>query len=178
MKRLVASCCAQNAELFTLTYGAIVRQLLTDCEDVEEVNAQLDSMGYNIGVRLIDEFLAKANITRCTDFKESADIIAKVGFKMFLGVTASVSAWSPEGNECSLILDDNPLVDFVELPEACAGLSYCNLLCGVIRGALEQVNQKVEVRFVKDMLRGDNAYEMRLKFVEQMQDQYPYKDDS
>lgn len=36
----------QNAELFTLTYGAIVRQLLTDLEEVEEVNEQLDQM-YN-----------------------------------------------------------------------------------------------------------------------------------
>ncbi|KAL9999579.1 putative Bet3 family, NO signaling/Golgi transport ligand-binding domain superfamily [Helianthus debilis subsp. tardiflorus] len=33
-----------NAELFTLTYGAIVRQLLTDPEEVEEVNKQLDQM--------------------------------------------------------------------------------------------------------------------------------------
>jgi hypothetical protein len=33
-----------NAELFTLTYGAIVRQLLTDFEEVEEVNKQLDTM--------------------------------------------------------------------------------------------------------------------------------------
>ncbi|OMO99926.1 TRAPP I complex, Bet3, partial [Corchorus capsularis] len=31
-----------NAELFTLTYGAIVCQLLTDLEEVEEVNKQLD----------------------------------------------------------------------------------------------------------------------------------------
>lgn len=34
----------QNAELFTLTYGAIVRQLITDLEEVEEVNKQLDQM--------------------------------------------------------------------------------------------------------------------------------------
>lgn len=34
----------QNAELFTLTYGATVRQLLTDLEEVEEVNKQLDQM--------------------------------------------------------------------------------------------------------------------------------------
>ena len=34
-----------NPELFTLTYGAIVRQLLNDFEDnVEEVNKQLDKM--------------------------------------------------------------------------------------------------------------------------------------
>eukprot|EP00271_Cylindrocystis_brebissonii_P013519 TRINITY_DN33396_c0_g1_i1.p1 TRINITY_DN33396_c0_g1~~TRINITY_DN33396_c0_g1_i1.p1 ORF type:complete len:190 (+),score=48.50 TRINITY_DN33396_c0_g1_i1:546-1115(+) len=172
-----------NAELFTLTYGAIVRQLLTDFEDVAEVNKQLDTMGYNIGIRLIDEFLAKANITRCHDFKESVDIVAKVGFKMFLGVTAAVTGWQSGtgenggGEECSLVLDDNPLVDFVELPDSCQGLSYCNLLCGVLRGALEQVNLRVEVKFVRDMLRGDDAFEIRLKLLEQMEEKYPYKDD-
>jgi hypothetical protein len=34
----------QNAEIFTLTYGSIVRQLITDYEDLEEVNKQLDQM--------------------------------------------------------------------------------------------------------------------------------------
>ena len=37
------------------------------------------------------------------------------------------------------ILDDNLLIDFVELPEGCQALKYCNILCGVIRGALEMV---------------------------------------
>ena len=37
------------------------------------------------------------------------------------------------------ILEDNPLTDFVELPEGLAGLKYCNVLAGVIRGALEMV---------------------------------------
>ena len=41
---------------------------------------------------------------------------------------------------CTLqVLDDNPLVDFVELPEGCQNLCYCQMLCGVIRGALEMV---------------------------------------
>jgi hypothetical protein len=34
----------QNSELFTLTYGAIVMQMLRDYEDVSEVNRQLDRM--------------------------------------------------------------------------------------------------------------------------------------
>ena len=34
----------QNAEIFTLTYGSMVRQLIADYEDVEEVNKQLDKM--------------------------------------------------------------------------------------------------------------------------------------
>lgn len=64
----------------------------------------------------------------------------QVGLKMFLGVTANVGNWNVEGTMCSLILEDNPLVDFVELPDTCQGLYYCNILSGVIRGALEMVS--------------------------------------
>ncbi|CAL5085047.1 unnamed protein product [Urochloa decumbens] len=171
---LFASVDRVNAELFTLTYGAIVRQLLTDLEEVEE---QLDQMGYNIGTRLVDEFLAKSNVSRCVDFKETADVIAKLGFKMFLGVTATVTNWDAEGTSCSFVLEDNPLVDFVELPDTCQGLQYCNVLSGVIRGALEMVSMKTEVTWVRDMLRGDDAYEMRVKLIKQVPEEYPYKDD-
>ncbi|XP_011095333.1 trafficking protein particle complex subunit 3 isoform X2 [Sesamum indicum] len=167
----------QNAELFTLTYGAIVRQLLTDLEEVDEVNKQLDQMGYNIGVRLVDEFLAKSNVNRCVDFRETAEVIAKVGFKMFLGVTASVTNWDAEGTTCSIILEDNPLVDFVELPDTCQGLYYCNILSGVIRGALEMVSMKTEVTWLRDMLRGDDVFELQVKLLKQVPEEYPYKDD-
>ena len=34
----------QNAELFTLTYGALVIQLIKDYEDYAEVNKQLEKM--------------------------------------------------------------------------------------------------------------------------------------
>ncbi len=34
----------QNAEIFTLTYGSMVRQLITDLEDVNDVNKQLETM--------------------------------------------------------------------------------------------------------------------------------------
>jgi hypothetical protein len=64
----------------------------------------------------------------------------QVGFKMFLGVTASVTNWDAEGTCCSIVLEDNPLVDFVELPDNYQGLYYCNILSGVIRGALDMVS--------------------------------------
>jgi hypothetical protein len=35
---------SQNAEIFTLTYGSIVRQLIADFEDLDEVNKQLEQM--------------------------------------------------------------------------------------------------------------------------------------
>ena len=34
----------QNAELFTLTYGAIVTQLVKDCDNIVEVNEKLETM--------------------------------------------------------------------------------------------------------------------------------------
>ncbi|KAI7839104.1 hypothetical protein COHA_007109 [Chlorella ohadii] len=166
-----------NAEIFTLTYGSMVRQLIADYEDVEEVNKQLDKMGYSIGQRLIDEFLAKSKTQRCADFRDAAEKIAKVGFRMFLNVTAAVTGWNAEGTECSLILEDNPLADFVELPEQLAGLKYSNLLCGVIRGALEMVNMEVECTFVRDVLQGDDANEMRLKLLSSSTETYPFKDE-
>eukprot|EP00891_Asterochloris_glomerata_P005608 jgi/Astpho2/5608/Aster-x1302 len=66
-----------SSEVFCQLYGSVVRQLITDLEDIEEVNKQLDTMGYNIGVRIIDEFLAKSKTTKCTDFRDTADKIAK-----------------------------------------------------------------------------------------------------
>eukprot|EP01116_Phalansterium_solitarium_P005262 TRINITY_DN16756_c0_g1_i1.p1 TRINITY_DN16756_c0_g1~~TRINITY_DN16756_c0_g1_i1.p1 ORF type:complete len:134 (-),score=7.63 TRINITY_DN16756_c0_g1_i1:195-596(-) len=108
-----------NSELFTLTYGAIVTQLMKDYEDVEAVNTQLEKMGYNIGVRIIEEFLARSGLGRCSDFRETSEVLAKVGLKMFLGITAQVQNFDSTKNEFSLILDENPLAEFVELPENC-----------------------------------------------------------
>ena len=68
-----------NAELVTLTYGTIVAQLCSDYENkYEEVNKQLDKMGYNIGVRLVEDFFAKSGSQRCANFKETAETISKV----------------------------------------------------------------------------------------------------
>lgn len=69
-----------NAELVTLTYGTIVAQLCKDFEDdYPEVNRQLDKMGYNIGLRLIEDYLAKSNtMKRCSNFRETADMISRV----------------------------------------------------------------------------------------------------
>ena len=68
-----------NAELVTLTYGTIVAQLCQDYDsDYHEVNKQLDKMGYNIGMRLIEDYLAKSSTGRCSNFRETADMISKV----------------------------------------------------------------------------------------------------
>lgn len=68
----------QNAELFAMTYGALVVQLIQDYEDYAEVNKQLEKMGYNIGTRLIEDFLARSNLGRCADFRETGEVVSKV----------------------------------------------------------------------------------------------------
>merc|ERR1712228_620969 len=79
-----------NSELLTMTYGAIVAQMIKDYKDVEVVNDELEKMGYNIGTRLVEEFLAKSNVVTCNTFHDTAKVIAKVAFKMFLGISADV----------------------------------------------------------------------------------------
>ena len=53
-------------------------QLIQDYEDYAEVNKQLDKMGYSIGTRLIEDFLARSNLGRCADFREVGEVISKV----------------------------------------------------------------------------------------------------
>jgi hypothetical protein len=126
-----------NSELFSLTYGSFVVQLLKDFGDVSEVNNQLEKIGYNIGIRLIDDFLAREPNFRCASFNETVEVIVKNAFPLYLGVQPSIRKPKPEDTECFIIIGENPLTDFVELPEIYANLCYSNVLCGVLRGALE-----------------------------------------
>lgn len=100
-------------------------------------------MGYNIGVRLIEDFLAKSNTGHCASFRETAEVISKVGFKVFMNVTPTVTGWAQDGKSFGLVFEENPLADFVELPDdgrAQEELWYSNILSGVVRGALEMVS--------------------------------------
>lgn len=82
--------------------------------------------GYNIGIRLIDEFFAKSKTTKCVDFKDTADKVARVsvlyvclhalpavptsmvlllqvGFRMFLSASAAVSSWNADYTACNVV---------------------------------------------------------------------------
>lgn len=65
-----------------------------------------------------------------------------MGFKIFLNITPTVTNWTADSKSFSLLFDENPLADFVELPDdgrAQDELWFSNILCGVLRGALEMV---------------------------------------
>lgn len=169
-----------SGELFALTYGTLVQNLVEEqarsapATPVEErlakVNSQLEDIGVRIGQRLVDEFLAKSGAPPCKSFLSTADAIAKVGLKMFLNLTANVDnvVSTAEQEAYSLLFEDNPLNGFTELPDGAIRqhLWYSNVLCGVVRGALELVQIKVRVSFVRDTLRGDPVNEIRVVRVQ------------
>lgn len=131
--------------------------------------------GHNIGVRLIDDFLAKPGANNCSSFKETIDSVAKVGFKMYLGVNCDVLAYSEK--EYGIAFTDNPLNDYVELPEKYQGLWYSNLMCGIIKGALESINIRVECFFAKDVLKGNETNEIRVKLIEIIEERFIDEED-
>ena len=68
--------------------------------------------------------------------------VSEIGFKMFLNITPTVTNWTSDNKQFSLLFDENPLADSVELPDdgrAQDELWYSSMLCGIIRGALEMV---------------------------------------
>jgi trafficking protein particle complex subunit 3 len=117
-----------NAEFFALTYGALIAELLRDIEDPILITNELDRMGHSIGIRCIEEVLAKISSlslsqqqsqqqfsisTTYKTFPETSDLI-QTAFRMFLGINTESKATSDTSYTISFV--DNPLSIFVELP--------------------------------------------------------------
>jgi len=125
--------------------------MLRDFENAEDVNKQLERIGYNMGMRLIEDFLARTSAPRCLEMRETADRVQQA-FRIYLNIQPTISNWSAASDEFSLLFDSNPLTEFVELPPDLTNLRYSAILSGCIRGALEMVQLEVQCWFVQASL--------------------------
>jgi len=165
-----------NSELFTLTYGSLITQLIKDYESTEAVNKQLERLGYNIGIRLIEDFLARSPTAgRCVDLRESAERVQSA-IKLYTPLNPSLTNITSE--EFSLLFDNcHPFAEFAELPDNCQELKYCNVLVGCIKGALNSVQMEVQCWIEKDFLKGDSCTEVKVRFVRKLVDALPAGED-
>lgn len=151
-----------NAELVAITYGAIVSQMVNEGSDIAVLTEKLDKLGYNMGIRMVDEFLAKqtSSSSMCSSFKESVDVLAKVAVKMYLGIDCELVDLGD--NSFALNFPENPLNDFVQLPHDMKQFNYSQIYCGIVRGAFEQLHMKVRCEYLRDTLRGDDCNSIRI----------------
>ncbi|CAJ0599455.1 unnamed protein product [Cylicocyclus nassatus] len=159
-----------SAELFSLTYGALVTEMLRDYEDPKQVNMRLDKIGFNMGTRLADDFLAKnAHVAKCTDCRQIADVLSKNAIPTYLGVPATVSNWGGGDREFSLIIENNPLTELVEVPASLSSLNYSQIIAGAIRGGLEALHFKV----YSSVIENPTNTEIKIKFDQILRDNLP-----
>ncbi|KAI6238472.1 Trafficking protein particle complex subunit [Aphelenchoides fujianensis] len=164
---------SMNADLFTLTYGALVMDVIRDREQPEDVNRQLEKIGYNMGQRMADDFLAKnPRIGRCASMHQLAEVLAKQALKTYLGVQASVQYNSHE--EFQMQLESNPLAEFVEIPDEHKNLRYSQVICGAIRGALEAMQMEVSAQLISDI---PQPTIIRVKFLRVLHESMPAGED-
>ena len=134
-----------------------------------------------------------------------------MAFKTFLNITPTLSFPPPPSTtpnaspqEFILTFEENPLAEFAELPPDAreGGLWFSNVLCGVVRGALEmvspflaslqfprssgigrrcmaddQIQLQVETRFLSDVLRGDETTEMHVRLIRVLEEEQPENDE-
>ena len=83
-----------NSELLTFTYGSLIVRLIKDYEKPEEINEQLEKMGYNIGIRIIDDYLAKSCISLPQTFKQAIEIIQTKAMPFYLNIKVDTIVYS------------------------------------------------------------------------------------
>ena len=165
---LYSSKTTHSSELLSFLYGSLMVRLTKDYKDLNEINKKSEEMGFDIGFRLLDDVLDELGKNIHTTNPINTLLLTLL--KNFLGINGELSQNSDK--EFHYVFKNNPLALFVELPEHLKELCYSNIICGMIRGLLENANFKVECNFDKDKTRGDDINDIKIVIVEIMEERF------
>ena len=157
-----------SSELLSFMYGALMVRLTKDFEDINEINKKSEEIGYEIGFRLLDDVLDE--LGKNLNTTNPINTLLLTLLKNFLGINGDLSQTSEK--EFHYVFKNNSLAMFVELPEHLKFLCYSNIICGMIRGLLENANFKVQCSFDKDRTKGDDINDLKIIIVEIIEERF------
>ena len=160
-----------KVELLTFMYGSLLVRLTKDIKDINELNKKIESIGYEMGKRLVDDLID--DFQRGLDVSDLNKLMEKLIIQLaqyYLGILGSFNQVSEK--EYHLIFPENPISFYVELPESLDGLCYSNIICGMLRGMLEISGFDIQCEFVKDKMKGDEVNDLKITLVKYIEERF------
>ena len=161
-----------SVDVISFLYGSLIVRLVKDFNnDINEINKQTEQMGYNIGLRLINEIIASP-IGRNLDSSDPnlLNSLITCTLSNSLGLNGELKKINEK--EFHYLFDNNLLALYVEIPENLKGLIYSNLINGLLRGVCEIANFKIESKFIKDKLNGDDINDIQINLIEIIEERF------
>lgn len=151
-----------SPEFLSLTYGIIVREIIdNNYNNLNEANKELFNLGFNIGIKLSDEFISTFMIDNCKDISDIGYKLGVESFKHYLNIESKIKIIDKK--EFIINFNNNPFEKNLELSEEHDSLVYSNIICGIISGALDNINIYSNCNFEKSTS-SDYFYQIRVQF--------------
>jgi len=143
-------------EVIALHYGTLVSEMVKVYDgNTLHINSALKNLGISGGHTMIEEVLSELMgveeiIKAVQSFYNVLEVVTYYGMKLHFGITADCIAIEGRSEALYIVLHDNPLETFVNVPLSMkSSLHYSNLIVGIIQGCLEAMNIVSRCEFVR-----------------------------